>query len=686
MKVLLRFIVVFLLPTCLHAQPQYVFNRISNREGLVSNYVYSIIQDRKGFWWFGTANGLQRYDGRKIIMFKAGPDTEDYLPSQAISQLFEDKSGKFWVRCGSEVGLFDPTTFRYRRATIKITGEVAPRAEYSLWQSPDGQVIVTIRNHGFYTYDSSSHSFHAGRNPFKLPNGWLPIRFTDDAGTGRYWIVADSGLSLFDPIQKKLFNRLNNPEHIQLFHQERLNKHITSFFVDHSRRAWIVTWLPHQPKENFYCYDLNANILLPDTMGMAAPTSRYHELQTFFEQTNGTVWGFGKMLLLQQDRERKRFSYIRNEHTDDYGLKYDELLCMYEDREKNIWLGTDQGVYVFNPAVQSFNSVSLVKKDEDQAVDRTATSFLETKSGEIWTSTWGSGIVAYDQNLQLLGNRLMGTESKKDENFSRVWSLSQHSASGIIWAGCQSGRLILYDPKSGHTRYTTVPLMEEKTIRQVVEDKNGNIWLGSQYGHLVKWDPRSNSFDAGFSLVQNIGTIIYRMMIDNKGNLWIATHLKGIYKVDPSTGKILMHYTKRADPKISLFSDFASDIAQLNDTTILVVTGALNVIHTGTGAVRKITVADGLPANNINSIAVDEQQGIWLGLLGHLTRFNLRKNIFTSFSQKDGVLNANFQSGAALKISGDRMLFGTSSDILYFRPRDVRPSVAPPDVNITDFK
>jgi ligand-binding sensor domain-containing protein len=123
-------------------------------------------------------------------------------------------------------------------------------------------------------------------------------------------------------------------------------------------------------------------------------------------------------------------------------------------------------------------------------------------------------------------------------------------------------------------------MLEEKTIRQVVEDKNGNIWLGSQYGHVVKWDPDAKSFDAGFSLVQNIGTIVYRMMIDNKGYLWIGTHQKGVYKLDPATGKILMHYTKDNDPAMSLFSDFASDMVQLNDTSILVATGALNIINT----------------------------------------------------------------------------------------------------------
>jgi len=683
---IVRTILLLFFPTLLAAQPQHVFTRISSREGLVSNYVYSILQDRKGFWWFGTANGLQRYDGRKIIMFKAGVQQEDYLPSQPISQLFEDKTGKFWVRSGTEIGLFDPATFRYRRAKIKAEGNVAPRAEYILWQSGRGEVFVVIRNHGIYGYDSASHSFNSRALSFKLPDHWAPIKMADDGGTGRYWIIADSGLSLFDPVKKQLFNKHRNPAGLPIFNESELNRDVTTFFVDHSRRAWIVTWAAQQAKAKVYCYDLKANSLLPDTAGMTTATRRYNELQAFYEQRNGTIWAFGRMLLLQYDQAKKQFYYIRNEHTDDYGLKYDELLCMYEDRENNVWLGTDQGVYVFNPSAQAFHSLNLLKKSEEEGADRIVTSFLETKGGEFWAATWGIGIVGYTNNLELIGNRLTEKAAEKDDNYNRVWSLCQQAGTGIIWAGCQSGRLIVHNPLSNETRFMTLPIVDQKTIRQVVEDRSGNIWLGTQYGYVVQWKSSSKPFEDGFKLVQNIGTIINRMIVDDNGFIWIGTHQKGVYKLDPSTGEFLAHYTSKGETSKKLFSDFVSDLAQLNDSTLLVASGALNIIHLKNGTIQKISSDEGLPANNINSIAVDDQQGIWLGMLGNLARYNIRKSIFTTFSQKDGVINSNFQPGAALKISGDRMIFGTFRDIVAFNPKDVRPSIAPPDVNITDFK
>jgi len=120
-------LILLSLPVCGQLR-QYVFNRLSSREGLASNFVYTIFQDQKGFMWFGTANGLQRYDGRKIIRFTPPPGSDEYLPPVSISQMFEDKRGRIWVRCGKDVGLFDPATFRYRRAVISPGTEVHPRA------------------------------------------------------------------------------------------------------------------------------------------------------------------------------------------------------------------------------------------------------------------------------------------------------------------------------------------------------------------------------------------------------------------------------------------------------------------------------------------------------------------------------------------------------------------------------
>lgn len=685
MKLLLRTIALLLLSMASQAQPQYVFTRISNKEGLVSNYVYSILQDKRGFWWFGTANGLQRYDGRKIIMFKAGRDQQDYLPSQAVSQIIEDRSGKFWIRCGAEVGLFDPATFRYRRARVNTTGMVPPRSEYALWQSPQGEIMLIIRKQGFYTYDSADHSFKSSRNPFQLPAHWLPVQFASDATGNRFWIACDSGLVQYDPVTRSIFNRLNSNDTRSIFNQRNLNEHITSFFVDRLQRAWIVTWPSGESKQRSYCFDLKSNAFLTDTAGMSGPTKRYHELQQFFQQRNGTLWGFGRMLLLQYDPVQKRFYYLRNEHTDDYGIKYDDLLCMYEDREQNVWIGTDQGVYVFNPATQPFHSINLISKAEEESSDRTVTSFVETGDGELWAGTWGMGIIAFDKNLHLLGNRLTGAAAARDENFRRVWSLCQQR-NGRIWAGCQSGRLIIHDPATKTSTYLVVPAVEEKTIRQVVEDRDGNVWIGTQYGHLVRWNPKAGFTQHAFSVIQNVGTIIYRILPDATGHLWVATHQKGLYKINAATGTIIQHFTTAGPTGGALFSDFTSDLAILNDSTLLAVTGALNIVNTRTGAVRQVSSMDGLPANNVNSVAVDNRGIIWLGMLGTLTRYNMEKNIFTSYSQKDGVLNSNFQSGATAHMSGGRLLFGTFRDFVAFKPEDMKSLRKPPDVSITDFK
>src|SRR5688572_18162170 len=151
---------VALLPSLLHAQSrQYIFTRLTVKEGLASNRVYSILQDKKGFMWMGTANGLQRFDGRKLIMFRPPANPGEYLPATAIYQIFEDARNNFWVRSESEVGIFDPVTYRYKKATIKTETEIPTRSQLRLWQDSKGNIFLVITRREVLAYDSATNEF-----------------------------------------------------------------------------------------------------------------------------------------------------------------------------------------------------------------------------------------------------------------------------------------------------------------------------------------------------------------------------------------------------------------------------------------------------------------------------------------------------------------------------------------------
>jgi ligand-binding sensor domain-containing protein/two-component sensor histidine kinase len=686
---ILHIILLILLALRLPAQPrQYVFNRLSSREGLASNFVYTIFQDKKGFMWFGTANGLQRYDGRKIIRFTPPPGSTEYLPPVSISQMFEDKKGNIWVRSGKEVGIFDPATFRFKRAVITPGKEVNPRSTYKLWQNSEGQVFLVITKFGLLAYDSLANSFTSQNAPhISAPDKWSITTIIEDPASGNYWLGCDSGLALYNTTENTVYSRHYNPDNLPILNAVTDPRAVNVLFIDQSNRLWITDWNTAKKQESTTCYDLTTRAFTSDTSGLNLGPDIYREMHGFAQHSSGGLWAFGRMHLFSYDPKLRRFNFIRNEHLEDYGIKYDYVFSMYEDKEHNLWLGTDQGVYAVNPTENSFNTVKAEVKGKP--ADISITNFLETADRQLFVSTWGSGLISYDHNFWQTKNSVNAGVPNAEDNFLMQWDLFEQQPENKLWIGCQSGRIIVHDIKTKKNLYFNPPVFEDKTIRQIIGAEDGNIWFGSQYGHLVKWNSRAgniNNLEKELVPVANLGTVIYKLYEDKQGFIWAATHEFGLHKIDPTNGKTVAIYSTGAGKGKSLYSNVVTDIVPYNDSTLIIASGAINFLNINTGKIRQVSSDDGLPSNTVNSIEYDQNGSLWISLLSGLCRYNIPKNIFTSYSQRDGIFYDNFQIGASLRLPSGSMLFGNTHDFVAFDPEKKVSSQIPPDVSITDFK
>lgn len=678
--------VLFVSCTVVAQKRQFVFTRLSSKEGLASNIVYSVMQDKRGFMWFGTANGLQRYDGRKVIYFRVPQHEENYLPSTAISQVFEDINGNFWVRAEKEVGIFDPATFRYKRALIRLSDDIISRSDFELKHDSRGNVFLLLRKAAILTYNKEKNEFAEEYNPFSTPPGWKINVFTEDPVTKNYWMGSDSGLAVYDVQKKDLYYRGKNPLQIPLLNDSDYNSYISAFYIDRQQKAWIVSWPAHRTGERFYCYDLNRNQIVSETTGLYNSTEAYHELHKFFQQNNNELWAYGRGLLFHKKGPAGIFQYMHNEHIDEYGIRYDIVHHIFEDREQNVWLATDQGVYIVNTAAQPFTSIAY-EGPNNKSGDRSTTAFSESQQ-KLLVGTWGSGVLSYDTLFRLVKNNIVTPAIvKKDPYYSLVWTLLAERNGKRIWAGCQAGRLIVYDVQSEKATYLNPPAFEIKTVRQIVQDKNDNIWIGTHFGHLIKWQQKSGNVDPGeFRLAQHLNSIIYKLYVDNNGFLWACTSLYGLFKIDPSTGKTLAQYHSKAENGKSLFAQAATDIVQYNDSLYFVASGGLNLLNVNTGKIDLLTSDQGPGTHSIRSLELDSAGMLWIGSLNGLSRLNYKRNNFTHFSQKDGVISSDFMWGASYKRKNGQILFGNPHDFVVFNPADVTRSTAPPDVSITDFK
>ena len=664
---------------------QFVFTRLSTKEGLASNIVYNVMQDKRGFMWFATANGLQRYDGRKVIYFRVPQTEENYLPSTAISQIFEDINGNFWVRAEKEVGIFDPATFRYKRAVITASQDAISRSDFELKHDSRGNVFLLLRKSVILTYNKVNNEFSDKDNPFTIPPGWKINHFVEDPVSHNYWMAGDSGVAIYDVRKKELYYRGKNPLQIPLLNDSDFNSYISALYIDRQQKAWMVSWPSHRSGERFSSYDMKHNKFVTDTSGLYNSTPSYHELHRFFQQTTGDLWAYGRRLLFHKDPSGS-FQYMRNEHIDEFGIRYDIIYHIYEDREHNVWLATDQGVYIVNTAAQPFTSVRY-EGPNNESGDRSATSFSEFQN-KLLVGTWGSGILSFDSGLHTVGNNFVSPAAiRKDPNYSLVWTVLAERNGKRIWAGCQAGRLIIHDVLSDKTVYLNPAVFGLKTVRQLVQDRNDNIWMGTQYGHLIRWQQHDGQPDPqSFELVRELNSIVYKLYIDNKGFLWVCTSLYGVFKIDPSTGNTIAQYHSRLENGKSLSAQEATDIIQYNDSLYFIASGGLDLLNVNTGKIELLTNDLGFGTHSIRSLQLDDAGMLWIGSLNGLSRFNMKRKNFTSFSQKDGVLNGDFMPGASFRRTNGQLLFGNPNDFVVFHPSAVVRSTAPPNVSITDFK
>ncbi|HPH83833.1 MAG TPA: two-component regulator propeller domain-containing protein [Ferruginibacter sp.] len=669
----------------------FAFSHITTDDGigLASNVVRCIFQDNKGYYWVGTANGLQRFDGSKFVSFSVSKPGSDKLPHAEITQIIEVGKGKLILAIPSlrEFGLFDPFDFSYHRIPVKSNAFLPVRSEFFLWKATNGEVYMNIPKYGILRFDAKQTAF-IDDNYFQFPKGWVPALsgVHEDVVKAQYWICTDSGLCVFDKRSGQIWNRHNNPLNFPILNNEKVQDGITEIYIDQKRRFWAVGW----PKwkndgQAKYCLDSTGTFFLEkDSAGLNTGPAGYTESRQYFETGKGDIWLYGLGILFSYDRVQQRFVYNKSSASGDvYSINYEVVFQMMEDRDGSIWIATDRGLYTIasNENASSVTNIVFDNKKNTTSI----TDILELSNGQYWFASWGEGVRIVDKDFRVIENDIYKdappanwTVNKKNAS-KLTWNLCRERATGNVWIGCNDGILLIHDPVTKRTRYLEPEACNRSTIRFMVEDKAGLVWLGTQGGRLIRHK------QGEFKVMQDIGTIIYKIFIDRQGWIWLATHEKGLYAINPANGAILQHYT--AESKTGrLYNNTGNDIEQLNDSLIVYGAGVLNVINKRSGQVRLLTYEDGLPSNNVMRLRMDHIGYLWIVTANGLCRYNPGNNRFTPYGRKDGILLAEQTNVADYASSNGQILFAGGHAVISFDPAVFSNNHPPPDVSITDFK
>jgi signal transduction histidine kinase/ligand-binding sensor domain-containing protein len=670
----------------------YIFRNISTAAGLASDDVTSIIQDKKGYIWISTGNGLQKFDGMAFTNYHYDPYDSQSISSDNAGFLQLDHDGNIWIFSTFwGFNIFTPSSGKNTRVSA-IKDPAFKNLNNSTNACLDNQgntwliSLNTIAkyepvHHKVVSYDyllPKEKAFGASRSIICDPH------------TGNLWI--DNyvyGICMLDPKKNVLYNKMHNPENLPIFN---LISDPGLLFIDSNNNLWINSF-----SGDLYRYNLITHQHKKfNTQNLKIQSGKLNRIiiDCMMQDRIGNIWmGARKEGLLRYFPQSDSFSLIpRNSHAAG-GLDYTEYLhCLLEDKEGNIWIGSDKGVSIFNPSRLQFQSVNLPLAKNELQSTAAVLNFLQSKTSDIWVATYGQGLQIFDQHLQF---KTSFTYRKNNlgaigDSYNRVWSfLTQPD--GKVFIGCQHGWLSIYDPKYGNFINVQPTALNKCTIFNMALDSAQNTWF-ALYSGIAKWDHKNNSFSSYTDLLSSHGNTenqVFDILIDNKQIIWVATQTKGLQKFDPVTGRFMKAYVTEKNNPNKISDNSIQCITKINDSLLALgsASGGINIFNSFTEEFTHITTREGLPSNNITALYFQAPHDLWIGTIQGICKMNLESKRVFHYGIEDGILVNRFADCLRFyKTKNGRLLLGYMGGFVSFRPDSIGNEEAPANVTITGFK
>lgn len=661
---------------------RYFFTHYTTTNGLLSNHIESMAQDDQGYLWIATMNGLQRFDGHTFISFRHEAWDPFSIPDNEVWETRIDKNKNLWLLfANGKAAIFNTRTFKCKEVRLDIADDLIKYSRKSFVIDSRGNIMILVPKLDLVTYNEKTNSFSSKYNVVQTKKNWIPFDMVEDAITGKFYMMADSGVMVYNSRTKTLNYSQDNKENDPVV-KEYGNIQFPGYpYIDKKHRLWFQNWyMAGAP--TMYCWDLTKQQKVMEGLHMGYVYQGYCEPKMLTEQADGRMFLTGTPMLAEFSETQKKFILVHNSLMGTLNTEYQVIIFSYSDREQNMWLCTrNDGLYKFNPSAQTFTSISHINPHTGLPGQMGIMTFIQTDNGDVLAGAWGEGIARYDSNMNRVPLRFNGIA---EGNELTAWSMCRRR-NGTIWIGMQQdgGNIMEYDQVTG--RATQFPVFQRITIRQLAEDRQGKMWIGTHRQGLYKWTPGHAKFEDGLTKINIDASIINQLLIDSSGFLWVTAPPYGVYKINTATSEVVQVLNGSSKP--ALPSGNCGAMMQYNDSLMLIYCNNQLVIYNmKSRQVSLMGVADGLPSPYVMSILKDNAGYVWMGLQNGLCRLDLFKRSITYFDRDDGMANDNFTLAAAYKMRDGRLLFGANRDFVVFDPRNVNAHPQPPDAHLTEFR
>jgi ligand-binding sensor domain-containing protein/signal transduction histidine kinase len=670
------------------ASRQIRFHQITQEQGLSHSYVRAIVQDRRGFVWFGTPDGLDRFDGYTIRTFRHDPAEPTSLPENSVTSLAVDHDGTLWI------GTYGGGLARYEHETESFVplrhqedrpGSLPHDNVEALLVDSRGDLWVGMDTGGLARLDRSTRTFVNYRNDPDDPStlGYDDVWDIAEDGDGNLWLATfGGGLAFFDRQRGVFRHHLHDPaDPASLAHDE-----VVALDVDSRGDVWAGTYGGGLDR-----YDPASGAFRHYRHDGADPSSLGGDVVlSLLEDRRGRFWvGTETGGLDLMDREAGTFQRHTHDPYSPSSIGHDSVESIHEDVSGVIWVGT------YNGGVSFFHETRFEhfgqRPGSAGLPSSVVTSLVEDRHGDVWIGTDGGGLARFDRQSGTFRHYRHDPGDPESLSNDAVLALLE-DRHGDLWIGTYAGGLNRFDRATEtFRRYRHDPgdptSLGRNDVRCLLEDSRGRLWIGTALAGLDLMDREAGTFEAyGHDDPASLGDDdVYAILEDRRGRLWLGSPDSGLERLDPDTGAST-RFRHRADDPSSLASDRIFSLFEDSGGRLWVGTGlGLDLFEPARETFTHHTVRDGLPNDVVNAILEDDQGHLWLSTNRGLSRFDPDAGTFRNYDVLDGLQASQFTPRAAMRSRAGELYFGGVDGFNVFRPDALRDNPYVPPVVLTEL-
>ena len=672
-----------ILPLYAKSQPPVInFKHIKSENGLSNSTIETILQDSRGFMWFGTRDGLNRYDGSQIIVYRNNPADTTTITDNFITSLFKDKQSRLWVGTLNGLNLFDPKLNRFTRVKHNPTDNktIASNHITTIYGDTKGRIWIGTAGGGISLYQAASNSFKrvSCRSGNKSSTEVSNIYTFFEDSRGNLWAGTEAGLFVFDNGADGFSGVDPQPPtagtHTIRSVAEYKNGTLLLGMEDNGLAVFDPAFRTYQQ----YMHAASNSTSISSNL-----------VRTIYSGNKGAIWvGSVNGGLDWFDIANGTFYNYQYQPDNPSSLSQRTVSVLYEDRQGNLWIGTHRGgINLYTPGSEKFKRFQQ-KPGGNGLSYNDVKSFCEDSFGNIWIGTDGGGLNLFNRKLNTFTIYKYDPFDAASLGSNEVIDIKEDT-DGNLWIATWGGGLCLYNRATNNfTRYrTNTPTNGHITsdyIQCIFEDRDHQTWIGTYYGGLQMLDKKTKTFTpinkSKTGKTSLAGNNVLSMAQDREGNLWIGTDDGGLNKLSASTGEF-EHYFDQEDKKPDiriLFTDSKGNL-WLGQAGLYLYNKAANKFDV-------FTISEGLASVFIKGIVEDNNGVLWISTSDGLKQLDVKTRTARTYNTSDGLQDMEFEANAFLETKDGQIYFGGVNGFNCFYPTDIKANNFIPPVYVTDFQ